>query len=177
MAFCPNCGAQVEGKFCARCGTSVAAPGSGASAAPPPPPPGAQSYGAPQQPPYTAQAPYTPPPAAAVGMGDNVAAALSYVLGLITGIIFLVLAPYNQSKFVRFHAFQAIFFHVFWIGLWILETILTVMMPFGLHMLTTLLAMVLSLGGLVIWIILILKAYQGERFKLPIIGDLAEKQA
>jgi hypothetical protein len=48
------------------------------------------------------------PPAAAGGMTDNVASALCYVLGLITGILFLVLSPYNQNKTVRFHAFQSI---------------------------------------------------------------------
>ena len=56
----------------------------------------------------------------ASGMTDNVAGALCYVLGLVTGIVFLVLAPYNQNKFVRFHAFQSIFFHVAFIGIWVL---------------------------------------------------------
>jgi len=61
-----------------------------------------------------------PPPGAtsgpaATGMTDNAASALCYVLGLITGILFLVLAPYNQKKSIRFHAFQSIFLSIAWI--------------------------------------------------------------
>src|SRR6267154_4263414 len=110
MAFCPNCGTQAEGKFCPKCGTAIGvAPGAPppGNAAPPPyqtPPP----YQA--APPYQAQQPYQPA-AGASGMTDNVAGALCYLIGFITGILFLVLDPYNKSKFVRFHAFQAIFFH------------------------------------------------------------------
>ena len=47
-------------------------------------------------------------------MTDNVASALCYLLGLITGIIFLVLTPYNRNPVVRFHAFQSIFLNVAW---------------------------------------------------------------
>jgi uncharacterized membrane protein len=111
------------------------------------------------------------------GMTDNVAGALCYVLGVITGILFLVLAPYNQNKFVRFHAFQAIFFHVAFIGVIIVETIIGVMLPWSLSMIASLLGFVVWLAGLVAWVLLLVKAYQGERFKLPVIGDLAEKQA
>ncbi|HUS06453.1 MAG TPA: DUF4870 domain-containing protein [Bryobacteraceae bacterium] len=168
MAFCPNCGAAVEGKFCAKCGAVVGAGGPSASA----PPPGAQAYS--QQPPAGAQ-PYAQPQA--TGMSDNVAGALCYVLGLITGILFLVLAPYNQSKFVRFHAFQSIFFHIAWIVFWIVLTIVGMAMPWSLHILITLFSLLLSLGGLLVWILLIVKAYQNDRFKIPVIGDLAEKQA
>lgn len=156
MAFCPNCGAAVEGRFCAKCGAQVSpagAPGNG---------PADTTYAA---------------PTAATGLSDNVAGALCYVLGLITGVLFLVLAPYNQSKFVRFHAFQAIFFHVAWIALWVFDTAIAVMLPWSLHLLVSLFWMLIALGGLVIWVLLLVKAYQGERFKLPVIGDLAEKQA
>jgi uncharacterized membrane protein len=182
MAFCPNCGASVEGRFCAKCGTAMATP-----TAPPNPPPansGAapaggsqQAYGQ-QPPPYQAQPQYGQPVAAAAGgLTENVAGALCYVLGLITGIVFLVLAPYNQSKFVRFHAFQAIFFHVAWIGLIIVQTIVSFILPWSLQIIVSLLSLVIWLGGVGVWILLLVKAYQGEKFKLPVIGDLAEKQA
>jgi uncharacterized membrane protein len=162
MAFCPNCGASVEGKFCAKCGSAVGASGPTPGAQPyTTPPPGAQSYSQPQ----------------ASGLSDNVASALCYVLGLITGILFLVLAPYNQNKTIRFHAFQSIFFHVAWIVFWIVLTIVTMVMPWSLHILITLFSLLLSLGGLLVWILLIVKAYNNDRFKLPVIGDLAEKQA
>src|SRR4051794_20866934 len=89
MPFCPNCGATVEGRFCAKCGTPVTGGGtvSGSGANP-------------------------PSAASAAPMADNVASALCYALGLITGILFLVIAPYNQTRTVRFHAFQSIFLHV-----------------------------------------------------------------
>jgi uncharacterized membrane protein len=135
-----------------------------------PPPGGSFSAGA-----APAAQPYTQPTAG--GMTDNVAGALCYVLGLITGIVFLVLAPYNQNKFVRFHAFQSIFFHVAFIGIWIVETIIAMMMPFGLSMIMSLIGLLISLAALGAWIFLIVKAYQGEKFKLPVVGDLADKQA
>ncbi|HYP06654.1 MAG TPA: hypothetical protein VER03_10535, partial [Bryobacteraceae bacterium] len=99
------------------------------------------------------------------------------VLGFITGILFLVLTPYNQDKFVRFHAFQSIFLNGAWIAVWILETIIFMMLPWALITIMSMVAMLISLAFLGLWILLMVKAYQGERFKLPIIGDLAEKQA
>jgi len=155
MAFCPNCGATVEGRFCAKCGTQV-----NATAAPETGP---------------ANAAYATP--AATGLSDNVAGALCYVLGLITGILFLVLAPYNQSKFVRFHAFQSIFLHVGLIALWVIDTTIVLILPWSLHLIVSLLWMLIALGGVAMWLICLVKAYQGERYKLPVIGDLAEKQA
>src|ERR1700704_3330868 len=87
MAFCATCGAQVEGRFCAKCGSSVAA------GAPAPNPMAGPAYSGPDT----------------SAMADNVAGALCYALGLITGILFLVLAPYNKNPYVKFHAFQSIF--------------------------------------------------------------------
>src|SRR3954451_17071955 len=85
MAFCGTCGAQVEGQFCAKCGSRVGAPPSAAAG------PAAQQ---------------------AQGLTENVAAALCYALGLITGILFLILTPYNRNPVIRFHAFQSIFLNV-----------------------------------------------------------------
>jgi uncharacterized membrane protein len=121
--------------------------------------------------------PYAAPAATAGGLTDNVAGALCYVLGLVTGIIFLALAPYNQNKFVRFHAFQAIFLHVAWIALWVVDMVLSIFMPLALSIVLSLFWLLLALGGLVVWVFMIIKAYNGDRFKLPIIGDMAEKQA
>ncbi len=59
-------------------------------------------------------------------MTDNMAAALCYALGFITGILFLVLAPYNQNREIRFHAFQSIFLNIAWfVALWIIVSIIT----------------------------------------------------
>ena len=110
-------------------------------------------------------------------MTDNLAGALCYAIGLITGVLFLVLAPYNQSKFVRFHAFQSIFFHVAWIAFWIGLTVVSFVMPSPLRILISLLSILIGLGGFGCWLLLMFKAYNNERFKLPIIGDLAEKQS
>ncbi len=149
MAFCANCGTEVQGRFCAKCGTPLSA----------------------TDPPAAA------PSAQAGGLTENVAGALCYAVGLITGILFLALAPYNKSKFVRFHAFQSIFLHVAWIAFWIVDTIVMIVLPSVFWSLNGLLWVVVSLAGLAAWIFCIVKAYNHERFKLPIIGDLAEKQA
>jgi uncharacterized membrane protein len=154
MAFCPNCGSQVAGSFCANCGTSMGAAGQGA----PPPPPGAGFQQA--------------QPLSAPGLTDNVAGALCYLFWFVTGIVFLVIAPYNQNKFIRFHAFQAIFFNLAWIALYIALGLLSVITHIGF-----LLYPVVGLAGFVLWLYLMFQAYNGKKFKLPVIGDLAEKQA
>jgi len=108
------------------------------------------------------------------GLEDNVAGALAYVT-IIPAIVFLVLEPFNRKRFVRFHSFQCLFFAFVWTVLWIgLEIIAHI--PF-LGWMTILIWPLISLAGFVIWLILVLKAYQGQMFKLPVIGDMAEKQA
>jgi uncharacterized membrane protein len=108
------------------------------------------------------------------GLDDNVAGALAYVT-IIPAIVFLVLEPYNRKRFIRFHSFQCLFFALAWTVLWIgLEIIAHI--PF-LGWMTILVWPLISLVGFVIWLILVLKAFQGQMFKLPVIGDLAEKQA
>ena len=154
--FCPNCGASVEGRFCAKCGTSMDAAAAPAGAASP----GAQ--------------PYAASTATRGAIPSNVAGTLSYLLGFITGILFLVLAPYSQDKFVRFHAFQSIFISVAWFVVNVAQTFLWMVLPWGV---AGMLSMLIGLAFFAAVIFLMVKAYQGERFKLPIVGDLAEKQA
>ena len=100
------------------------------------------------------------------GMQPNVAALLSYLIGFITGIIFYMIE--KENKFVRFHAMQSIIaFGALTIAYWI----------FGFIPFLNLIAYpVLGALGLILWIILMVKAYQGQMFKLPVIGDIAEKQ-
>ena len=107
-------------------------------------------------------------------MADNVAGMLAYVT-IIPAIIFLVMEPYNKNRFVRFHSFQCLFFCVALIVLQIGLSILSVV-PF-LALITIPLHLVIGIGALVLWIIPLLKANQGQMYKLPVIGDLAEKQA
>lgn len=159
MAFCPSCGSPVEGRFCGKCGSVVEAVTPSGPAGPAP------------------QAPVGP---AAGGMTENLASALCYVLGLITGILFLVLAPYNQNKTVRFHAFQSIFLNVAWIAVWIGLMIIGAVAGrifWGLAMLVGLVHLVVGLGFLVLWVVMLVKAYSGQKMVLPIIGPMAEKQA
>lgn len=104
-----------------------------------------------------------------MGMSENVAGALCYLVGFITGIIFLVLAPYSQNRFVRFHAFQSIFAHV---GILLISTVLTIVT----HGIGLILFPLVSLLTVALWIYMMVTAYQGKSVKLPIVGDLAAKQ-
>ena len=112
--------------------------------------------------------------APAGGLTDNVAGMLAYVT-IIPAIVFLVLEPYNKKRFVRFHSFQNIFFVVAWIVIGIALSIVAAIPVLG--WLTLLIWPLIGLGGLIVWVIMLIKAYQGQMFKLPIIGDIAEKQA
>jgi uncharacterized membrane protein len=120
------------------------------------------------------------PAAAGTAMSSNVAGLLTYILGFITGIIFLVIEPYKNDKFVRFHAFQSIFFNValivFWIAYTIVASILSYVSLGILGLLMGLLGLLISLAILAYWIFLMYKAYNNERYKVPFIGDLAAKQ-
>jgi uncharacterized membrane protein len=107
-------------------------------------------------------------------MTDNVASALCYVLGLLTGILFLVLAPYNQNKTIRFHAFQSIFLNVAWFVIWFG---LGILLRGPLVLLWFVLGPVLGIGFFVLWLVLIIKTYQGAKMVLPVIGPIAEQQA
>jgi len=120
-------------------------------------------------------------PAAAGGLQPNVAGALAYLVGLVTGVIFLVLEPFKNDRFVRFHAFQSIFFHVVWIGFWIVWTVIGVVLGAVSHGLFFIIQvpvhLLIWLGGFCIWLYMMYSAYQGKMVQLPIIGPLAAKQA
>lgn len=111
---------------------------------------------------------------AGAGLADNVAGALAYVT-IIPAIVFLVMEPFNRKRFIRFHAFQCLFFAVAWTVLWIGLSLIA-HIPF-LGWATLIIWPLVSLVGFVIWLVLVLKAYQGQMFKLPVIGDMAEQQA
>jgi uncharacterized membrane protein len=144
--------------FCTGCGKEVPA---GAAACP--------SCGQ-----ASAGAAVAAPMASSSGLTDNVAGALAYVT-LIPAIVFLVMEPYNKNRFIRFHAFQCLFLHGALIALWIALTLVAMIPVVGLILIPV--WFVLWLGSVVLWVILVLKAYQGQKFKLPGIGDIAEQQA
>jgi len=153
MAFCAKCGAEVSAgsAFCPSCGAPSGATAQGSAA------PGAAP------------------------MSSNAAGALAYLLGFITGIIFLVIEPYKRDPFVRFHAFQSIFLSVVVFALSLLWGVISgTLFAVSLGFLWSLLALVwvlLRLAFFALWLFLMYKAYSKERFMVPFIGPLAEKQA
>jgi uncharacterized membrane protein len=108
-------------------------------------------------------------------MADNVASALCYVLMLITGIIFLVISPYNRNRTVRFHAFQAIFLNIAIILIEIGLSIVLGILRLGLGLLFV--WPLIGLGCFILWLYMIYSAYQGKTVVLPIVGPLAQQQA
>ena len=144
--FCTNCGSAMDDAavFCSKCGK-----GSGS---------GAPGFGT---------TPTAAPVASAGGLTDNVAGLLAYLF--VPAIIFLVIEPYNRSRFIRFHSFQCIFTVI---ALMIIHAVLWVI-PFVGWMLSGL----ISLLTIALVIILMIQAYNGKMWKLPVIGDIAEKQA
>jgi len=101
------------------------------------------------------------------GMQPNVAGLLCYLVGFVTGIVFIIIE--KENKFVRFHAMQSIF--VFG-GLFVLQIILS-FIPF----IGWLFGILISILGLILWILLMIKAYNGEMYKLPFVGDMAEQKS
>jgi uncharacterized membrane protein len=150
MAFCGKCGASInEGvTFCSKCGAPVA--------------------------PLTG-------PVQASGTGkaleSNIAALLCYLLWIVGGIIFLVLEPYKNDKFVRFHAFQSIFLSIaFIVFLVVWDGILGSLFS-GAWLILGPIGIIVRLGVLILWLFLMYKAYNNEKFMVPFIGELAAKQA
>jgi uncharacterized membrane protein len=154
MTYCAKCGSPVEGKFCAKCGSPVGAAPGDVPAAP--------------------AAPVSGNPG--LGMDENLAAALCYIP--IIGLIFLLVEPYNKNKTIKFHAMQSLFYCIAWIGVGIVLGIFGgILMPLGMWGFWLLISRLVQLALFVGLIIMAVKAYQGSRFLMPIIGPLAEKQA
>jgi uncharacterized membrane protein len=113
------------------------------------------------------------------GLDDNVAAALCYLALVLTGVLFLFLEPYNRNKNVRFHAFQSIFV---WIGM-ILASF-GVRIVFGsildgphTYWLMDLIWSAFGLSAIALWLTLMYRAYNGERWVTPVVGPMAERFA
>lgn len=102
-----------------------------------------------------------------IGMQPNIEALLCYFLGFITGLVFYIVE--KKNKFVKFHAMQSM---VVFGGIFVINLILLFIPILGV-----LIGTLLSLLSVVLWVLLMIKAYQGEFFKLPIAGDIAEKNS
>lgn len=153
MANCAKCGAALnEGAtFCGACGAPVAAAGGGAPA------------------------PAAAGTATSGGLTSNVAGALAYFT-IIPAIIFLVAEPYNRDRFVRFHAFQCLFLAAATFGLFVVVGIFSMIPIIG----WVIGLLVMPLMGLAVFGVVVFtmyKAYNNEKFMLPVIGKLAEQQA
>jgi len=169
MSACQSCGAALaaDTRFCQSCGspTELLADVSASAVESP------------------AGVVVMPPPgeAGSKTMDTNVVGALTYLAGFITGIIFLMLDPYKSNSFVRFHAFQSIFFNVAWIAFWVVWMIVSAVLTpltagvFGLVALP--LMLVFAVAGFGIWIFLMYQAYQQKLFELPIVGKFAAEHA
>ncbi len=102
----------------------------------------------------------------ALGIDENIEGLLCYILTFITGIVFLVLE--KENKFVRFHAMQSI---ATFLPLFVISFVIG-FIPFIGWVISSLIVLV----EVILWLLLMFKAYQGEMYKLPIAGDFAEKQ-
>ena len=136
-----------------------------------PPAYGQQQYGGYQQP-YGAGTSAQGP--TSMGMSANTAAGLSYLVGWITGLIFFF--GEKQNRFVRFNAMQSILLYVALTIIYIVLSVLgTALLFTGGWAVVVLLTWLVGIGGFVLWIILMINAFQGKYLKLPIIGDYAER--
>lgn len=151
--FCPACGKPV----------AVAVGGAGAAAAPGVAPTASGS---------------------STGLEPNLAGLLCYLpigpIGLIISIVFLVVEPYKNNRFVRFHAFQSIFLAVACIGISIgLMIIGAILSAISLAFAALMIPVwgIYWLGVLVLVVVAMIKAVQNQMWKIPFIGDFAEKQA
>src|ERR1051325_6999720 len=118
------------------------------------------------------------------GLDDNIAALLSYVFGWVSGLIFFLIE--KDSRLVRFHAMQSLLFNVFIaivaIALWVVSFVLLLIvgqisgvLSTLIGLIATLIWLVFGIGILILWIMCLVKAYGRQYFKLPIVGNFAEK--
>jgi uncharacterized membrane protein len=166
MAFCPKCGTQTadNAAFCPNCGAGVGSANPAANPAAPPPPPPAS---------------YDAPAVSSAPLEENLAGALAYFT-IIPAIVFLLIEPYNRNRFVRFHSFQCLFVTVALVVVDIALSIVSAifhLLPVIGWFVAALMWPLYGLAVLALWLLLVIKAYQHQIYKLPVIGDMAEKQA
>lgn len=158
MAFCGNCGTAVaqDAAFCGNCGKAAGTTN-----------------------PSQMVTAMGSPAAGSAPLAANVAGALAYVLGFITGIIFLVLEPYKNDRFIRFHAMQSILFSaavivfsIAWVILWGILFDISV----SLALIASPLRLLISLAIFGFWLFLMYQAYNRREYRIPYIGDFAAKQ-
>ena len=155
MAFCVQCGTKVSDadRFCAKCGAPQPVASKSGSAGPQ----------------------HAPDPFSNISARN--ASLLCYIpwFGWIAAIVVLASERFRQDAKVRFHAFQGLYIFVAWLTVeWVLSPILAISRTPGMHF-HRLPADLLQLAVLAAWIVMLIKVAQNESFKLPILGDLAER--
>lgn len=146
---CPQCGAQMPDNsiFCPDCGRNVSGPA-----------------------PVSDKAP---------ALNDRLVGMLAYITFL-PALMFLLIEPFKKNRFIRFHAFQSIFLTISALALWLaLRALFFVfsLIPVIGHLLVLLFSMVFAVGLFILWILLLVKVLQGDKFRIPFVGALAERQA
>jgi uncharacterized membrane protein len=114
------------------------------------------------------------------GLTPNMAGALAYSLGIITGILFLVLEPYRRDRFVRFHAMQSILYFVFAVAFSIAWSIVVgILMHISgwIFVVAFPIRLIISLAMFGLWLYLMYQAYSQREFRIPVLGAIASKQA
>ena len=130
--------------------------------------------------------PSPPPPpearpaghATSTGLDPKLSGLLCYILSPLTGIVFFLIEKANPV--VRFHAAQSIVFGIGAVVVWIAIAILSFLfyqIAWSLGSLFTLLQTLVGIGFFILWVVLLIKGYSGERWKLPVVGDMAERLA
>lgn len=118
--------------------------------------------------------------AAAGELPENLACALAYAFGPLSAVLLLVLEPYSVNMRIRFHAMQSLFvsgaIFVAWFALLLISAILLII-PLAGAILGSLVLAIFGLAVLALWVKLMFSAYQGKMWKVPFLGELAEKQA
>jgi uncharacterized membrane protein len=110
------------------------------------------------------------------GLSDNAAGAIAYFT-FIPAILFLLIPPYNTNRYVRFHAWQSLLLNVSAILIsFLLSFVLVIFLVFQAD-LTLVFKRLVWVGWFVLWLICVVKAMNGQRFKLPVLGEVAERQA
>lgn len=110
------------------------------------------------------------------GLSDNAAGAIAYMT-FVPAIVFLLVLPYNRNRYVRFHAWQSLLLNVSTIAIsFLLSFLLVIFLVFDADLLVIFKRMV-WVGWFVLWLICVVKALNGERFRIPILGALAERLA
>lgn len=169
MTACPHCAAQMPATsgFCPGCGRSMSAKAPIAEAPP------AETN-------RVELEPRVPQAQGTVGALPETIAGTAAYLTFIPAILFLALVPYSKNRFVRFHSAQCLLLWVAAILLAIalkLASIVLFLIPVLGPLLVSIVAIVVTLGLFVVWLVLVIKAFQGEMFQLPWLGDFALQYA